>query len=423
MTERNRQIEKTIELLHPGKGTAMKQMLLLVGITVFALGSSAQGEHPAPTPIFNGKDLSGWKEVGGGKWTIQDGAIVGETGDGRYGWLVTEKEFADFVLSLKFKAEGPGNAGVQLRSHVIDGEMQGLQADVDPDPSGNTGSVWDEHRRNKRMAVCLEEGKKAYKPGEWNEYKIHAIGDRVIVHLNGVKTVDFRDDMDVKGIIALQVHSGQTPVRVQWKDIQITDMGYGPGWTALFNGKDFTGWKEHGKEKWSVEEGAIVGTSDAGGYGYMATVSPYTDFVVRIAFKCDAEGNSGLFFRSVLKDTDIVGIQAEIDPTTTNLNAGLYESGGRGWIAKPSEDARKLYRFNDWNEMVVLARGNRYVTYLNGLKAAEMIDAQPMSDAVRGGTLKPPLRQGVIALQLHSGGGAKVRWKDLFVKEIAAQEK
>jgi hypothetical protein len=326
-------------------------------------------------------------------------------------------------VSLKFKAEGPGNAGVQLRSHVIDEEMQGLQADVDRDATGNTGSVWDEHRRNKWMAACSEEGKKAFKPGEWNEYKIHAVGDRYIVLVNGVKTADFHDEMDVKGIIALQVHSGQTPVRVLWKDIQIVDLGYGEGWKPLFNGKDFTGWKEHGKEKWTVEEGTIVGASDAGGYGYMATVKTYKDFVVRIAFKCDAEGNSGLFFRSVLKDTDIVGTQAEIDPSPRNLNAGLYESGGRAWIAKPTEDARKLFRFNDWNEMVVKAVGNRYVTYLNGLKAAELVDDQPFSDHLAGDVLKPPLRDGVIALQLHSGGGAKGRWKDLFVKEMSAEQK
>jgi len=397
----------------------MKRTLGLVSFLVIVLSCSAghSAKH-AFKPIFNSKDLSGWKEVGGGKWSVQDGTIVGETGDGRYGWLVTGKPYADFVLKLKFKTEGPGNSGVQFRSHVIGGEMQGYQADVDPRPGGNTGSVWDEHRRNRWLVVCSEEGKKAYKLGEWNDYSIHAIGDRVIVHLNGVKTVDFHDDMAVKGIIALQVHSGKRPVKVRWKDIQIVDLGYGKGWKPLFNGKDFTGWREHGKEKWSVEDGMIVGASGAGGYGYMSTLESYKDFIVRIAFKCDAQGNSGLFFRSFLKGTDIIGIQAEIDPTPQNLNAGLYESGGRGWIAKPSEDARKLFRFNDWNEMVVMAVGNHYVTYLNGLKAVDLVDDKHMSDAVRGDTLKPPLRQGVIALQLHSGGGAKVRWKDVFIKKI-----
>ena len=404
-------------ILWPGRLVTMVSFLVL--LNAFA----DDGEKYQMTPLFNGKDLSGWKEVGGGKWHVEEGTIVGETGDGRYGWLVTEKSYADFVLKLKFKTEGQGNSGVQFRSHVIDGEMQGLQADVDQNPTGNTGSVWDEHRRNRWMAECSEEGKKAYKPGEWNDYNIHALGDRIIVHINGVKTVDFHDDMAVKGIIALQVHSGQIPVKVRWKDLEILDLGYEKNWKPLFNGKDFAGWKEHGKGKWSVEDGAIVGESGAGGYGYMATMETYTDFVVRIAFKCDAEGNSGLFFRSLLKDTDIVGIQAEIDPTPSNLNAGLYESGGRGWIAKPSEDARKLCRLDDWNEMLVKAVGNRYVTYLNGLKAVDLVDTQPMSDAVRGDIPKPPLRQEIIALQLHSGGGAKVRWKDLYVKVLSATEK
>jgi len=139
-----------------------------VGVTEEPVGGE-RIRYPAK-PIFNGRDLSGWKEVGGGKWSVQDGTIVGETGDGRYGWLVTEREYAYFTLYLKFKAEAPGNSGVQFRSHVIDGQMQGYQADVDPGPGGSTGSVWDEHRRNRWLAVCSEEGKNAYKPGEWNEY-------------------------------------------------------------------------------------------------------------------------------------------------------------------------------------------------------------------------------------------------------------
>jgi len=397
----------------------MKQTLALIAIAMLALTSlPAEGQVVALEPLFNDKDLSGWKELGGGKWSVQNGTIVGETGDGRYGWLVTEKAYADFYLTLKFKAEGPGNSGVQFRSHVIDGDMQGYQAELDPRPGASTGSVWDENRRNRWLAVCSEKGRKAYKHSEWNKYVIAAQGDRIYVRLNDVTTVSFPDNMAIKGVIALQVHSGKTPVKVRWKDIGIGDLGYRQEWKPLFNGNDFTGWKEHGREKWSVEDGMIVGASGAGGYGYMSTLKTYRDFMVRIAFKCDAQGNSGLFFRSVLKGTDIQGIQAEIDPTPRNLNAGLYESGGRGWIARPTEDARKLFRFNDWNEMAVKVDRNRYITYLNGLKAVDLVDPRRMSDALLGDTPKPPLRQGVIALQLHSGGGAKVRWKDLFIKEF-----
>ncbi len=390
----------------------MKRMLALTALLSFGLATSAGGMVMLD-PIFNGKDLSGWKEIGGGKWSVEDGAIVGETGDGRYGWLVSEKAYGDFILRLKFKAEAPGNSGVQFRSHVIGDQMQGYQAELDPRAAGSTGSVWDEHRRSRWLATCSQEGKRAYKPGDWNEYEIAARGDRVIVKVNGVEAVDFRDDVAIKGIIALQVHDGKTPVKVRWKDIQIANLEYGPGWKRIFNGKDFTGWKEHGRETWSVEDGAIVGSSGAGGYGYMATANTYRDFMVHITFKCDAEGNSGLFFRSVLEGTDIRGIQSEIDPTPRNLNAGLYESGGRGWIAQPGKEAQAIFRFNDWNEMVVKAVGNRYVTYLNGRKAVDLTDTQAFNESG-----KPPLRQGVIALQLHSGGGAKVRWKDLYVKEL-----
>jgi len=63
--------------------------------------------------------LTGWHQVLDGKWSVQNGEIVGESGDGRYGWLVTDREYRNFILELKFKTEAPGNAGVQFRSHVV----------------------------------------------------------------------------------------------------------------------------------------------------------------------------------------------------------------------------------------------------------------------------------------------------------------
>lgn len=382
---------------------------LLIAIMLCAMPATAAEWQP----LFNGKDLSGWHEVLGGKWSVQNGEIVGETGDGRYGWLVTDKEYRDFILELKFRTEAPGNSGVQFRSHVVmEGEdrdtprMKGYQAEVSPKRGDDTGGVWGEAMGRGWLAQPPPELADVLREGEWNNYRITAVDDHITTELNGVKMVEFDDGQNVLGIIALQVHSGIIPVRVRWKDIRIQDLGYGPGWKALFNREDFTGWKIHGDEKWSVEDGMIVGESGAGGYGYLATEKTYRDFQVRVKFKCDAEGNSGLFFHSTLNGTDIRGIQAEIDPTPRNLNAGLYESGGRQWLAQPNEDARTLMRFGDWNELWVTCKGNRIVTHLNGFQAVDYTDPDPQ------------FTDGVIALQLHSGGGAKVRWKDLFIREV-----
>jgi hypothetical protein len=393
-----------------GKEGIVRRLIAAVALTILAFPACAAQWQP----LCNLKDLSGWHEVLGGKWSVNDGEIVGETGDGRYGWLVTDREYRNFELELEFKTEAPGNSGVQFRSHVVmEGpgrdvpRMKGYQAEVSPSRGDNTGGVYGEGTGRGWLAQPPAELATVLKEGEWNRYRITAVETHITTELNGVKMVEFDDDRAVLGIIALQVHAGRTPVRVRWRNIRINDLGFGPGWKPLFNGKDFTGWKIHGDEKWGVEDGVIVGESGAGGYGYLATAGTYRDFEVRVKFKCDAEGNSGVFIHSTLDGTDIRGVQAEIDPTPRNLNAGLYESGGRGWLAQPNEDARTLMRFDGWNDLWVTCKGNRTVTYLNGFQAVDYTDPEPK------------FTDGVIALQLHSGGGAKVRWKDLYVREPA----
>ena len=387
--------------------------IISVAAAVLFLSIAIPGGAAEWRAMFNGRDLKGWHEVGGGKWTAQNGEIIGETGDGRYGWLVTDKEYRDFVLDLRFKTEAPGNSGVQFRSHVCKegpnrdrDRMRGYQAEVSPARGDNTGGVWEEARDRGWLAQPPKSLDDVLKEAEWNHYRISAIGTRITTHLNGVKMVEFDDERAALGIIALQVHSGDVPVRVRWKNIRIKDLGYGPGWTPLFNGRDLTGWKVHGKETFRVEDGAIVGESGAGGDGYLGTEKTYRNFVLRAKFKAEAQGNSGLFFHSTIEGTNIRGVQAEIDPTPSNMNAGLYESGGRGWLAQPNEDARTLMRLNEWNEMWVTCKGNRTVAHLNGFEAAVVEDAEPR------------FTDGVIALQVHGGGGVKVRWKDIYIQEL-----
>jgi hypothetical protein len=382
------------------------RLIRLAAPAIAALFFCRPAPAAGPKSLFNGKDLSGWHEVGGGKWSAQGGTIVGETGDGRYGWLVTDKEYGDFALELRFKTEAPGNSGVQFRSHVCQGTMKGYQAELDPARGHDTGGVWEEGLERGWLARPPRSLDNVLREGQWNHYRISMIGTHITTWLNGVKMVEADDDRAVSGVIALQVHSGDTRVRVRWKDLRINDLGYGRGWVALFNGRDLTGWKKYGEEKWAAEQGDIVGESTAGGYGYLGTEKTYRNFVLRAKFKAETHGNSGLFFHSTLQGTDIRGVQAEIDPTPSNMNAGLYESGGRGWLAQPNKDAQCLMRVDDWNEMWVACKGSRTVAYLNGFQAAAFDDPEPR------------FTDGVIALQLHSGGGVKMRFKDIYIKEL-----
>jgi len=181
------------------------------------------------------------------------------------------------------------------------------------------------------------------------------------------------------------------------------------GWIPLFNGKDLSGWMNNGAEKWVVENGEIVGESTVGKYGYLTTEKTYRDFLLHVRFKCDGEGNYGVFLRSRITGEsatgpDIEGTQVEVDPA--RHSGGIYESGGRGWLALPTEEGERAIRPQDWNDLEIAIEGTHIVTRLNGVQIVDYYD--PASR----------FKDGVIGLQLHTGGGAKVHWKDIFIQEL-----
>ena len=182
-------------------------------------------------------------------------------------------------------------------------------------------------------------------------------------------------------------------------------------WVSLFNGKDLSGWKNNGAEKWLVENGTISCESTTNKYGYLTTEKAYKNFDLRLKFKPEALGNSGVFLRSKITGIDpehgpdIAGMQVEVDPSIGKHTGGLYESGGRGWVAMPTEAGEKALRPNQWNDLEISAHGNRIITTLNGVKIVDFNDSAQT------------FNEGVIALQIHTGGGVKMRWKDISIRE------
>ena len=182
-------------------------------------------------------------------------------------------------------------------------------------------------------------------------------------------------------------------------------------WVSLFNGKDLTGWKKNGEEKWVVEQGTILCESVANKYGYLTTEKAYRDFNLRLKFKGEAAGNSGVFLRSRIiridpeHGPDIEGMQVEVDPNAGKHTGGLYESGGRGWVKMPTAEGEQALKPGEWNDLEVSAQGNHIVTQLNGVKIVDFTDAAPK------------FTDGVIGLQIHTGGGVRMRWKDIFIQE------
>jgi hypothetical protein len=176
---------------------------------------------------------------------------------------------------------------------------------------------------------------------------------------------------------------------------------------SLFNGKDLTGWKIHGTEKWYVEGGEIICESGPDKeYGYLATEEKFEDFELTLEFKQEADGNSGVFFRSSIDGTKISGWQVEVAPPG-NDTGGIYESYGRGWLKQIDDENEGHLKMGEWNVMKIKVQGDRVTTWLNGNQMVNLKDEKI-------GQAGP----GVIALQIHDGGGIKVHWRNLEIKKL-----
>ncbi|MEL4454787.1 DUF1080 domain-containing protein [Lutimonas vermicola] len=186
-------------------------------------------------------------------------------------------------------------------------------------------------------------------------------------------------------------------------------VGIGPAVSAqtnLFNGKDLSGWKAYGTEKWYVEDGLLVCESGPDQeYGYLATEKHYKNFELNLEFLQEADGNSGVFIRSTIEGVKVSGWQVEVAPKGLHTG-GVYESYGRGWLIKPEAAKEEVLKEGEWNKMKIVVNGDTLTSYLNGVEMVTITD-----DKIGAG-------EGSIALQIHSGGGIKVKWKNIEIKEL-----
>jgi hypothetical protein len=175
---------------------------------------------------------------------------------------------------------------------------------------------------------------------------------------------------------------------------------------SLFNGKDLTGWTIHGTEKWYVDKGELICESGPDKeYGYLSTTEKYKNFELTCQFKQEANGNSGLFIRSGIEGVKISGWQVEVAPPNAHTG-GIYESYGRGWIIQPKAEDEKWLKMGEWNTLKIRMINDEITTWLNGHQMITLKDE------------KIGKGEGFIALQIHSGGGIKVRWKNIKIKTM-----
>lgn len=173
----------------------------------------------------------------------------------------------------------------------------------------------------------------------------------------------------------------------------------------IFNGRDLAGWTVHGTEKWYVDRGQLVCESGPDKqYGYLSTNKSYKNFVLELEFKQEADGNSGVFFRSSIEGVKISGWQVEVAPKGKHTG-GVYESYGRGWLIHPKPEDEQWLKTGDWNKLKIEVKDDVVTTWLNGHQMITLKDE------------KIGKGNGFIALQIHDGGGIKVRWRKIRVKE------
>ena len=208
----------------------------------------------------------------------------------------------------------------------------------------------------------------------------------------------------------------------------------------LFDGESLEGWQNFGGGNFYVEDGAIVGQATMGlPNSFLATDAMYDDFELEVEFLVDPLLNSGIQIRSNTyqaetsttrwggrfkpdgsKDTRervwpagrFWGYQIEIDPTERAWSGTVYEEGGRGFLHPPgeNEEAKKAFRQGEWNHFRIIAHGDHFQTWLNGVPVADVHDDLTAT--------------GYIALQLHGIGnnaekeGIKVRWRNIRLTEL-----
>lgn len=188
--------------------------------------------------------------------------------------------------------------------------------------------------------------------------------------------------------------------------IAIGALAASPKKASLFNGKDLTGWKIYGTEKWYVDKGQLVCESGPDKkYGYLATNKFYKNFDLSVEFLQESDGNSGVFFRSTIEGTKIAGWQCEVAPKGKDTG-GIYESYGRGWLIQIPDEKENILKPGKWNKLRIKAVGDKIQTWLNGELMTDFSDA------------KIGAANGSVALQIHDGGGIKVRWRKLKIIEL-----
>jgi hypothetical protein len=409
----------------------IRGIILITALVITSLDCFAQEKWKE---LFNGKDLTGWKQMGGkAKYEAKNGEIVGTTvADEPNSFLTTAENYGDFILELDFRLDADINSGVQFRSEskaeYQNGRVHGYQMDIDPTTRAWTGGIYDEGRREWLYPLEYNpEAKNAFKKGEWNHARIECIGNAMRTFVNGIPTAHLVDNMTPKGFIALQVHSVGKPEEVgktmRWKNIRIqtTDLKASPvdkifvanfvpntlseqeksnGVRLLFDGTTTKGWRgayktEFPNKGWEVSDGSLHVLRSTGGEstngGDIVTQEQFGAFDLQFEFKLTEGANSGVKYFVTEKENNqgsAIGLEFQIlddekHPDAKQGAVGNRTLGSLYDLIPSVKIKRGLKKIGEWNSgRIIVYPDNRVEHWLNGYKVVEYQRGTPIYNAL-----------------------------------------
>ncbi|WP_316814628.1 DUF1080 domain-containing protein [Pedobacter nyackensis] len=453
----------------------MKTTRLLI-LTGLMLGTSLTAVHAQKGKwqnLFNGKDLTGWKQLNGkAKYEVVNGEIIGTTvSNTPNSFLSTEKKYGDFIFELELLVDNSMNSGVQFRSEskadYMNERVHGYQMEVDPSDRAYSGGLYDEARRGWLYPMDINpKGKTAFKKGEWNKYRIECIGNSIRTWVNGVPTASLIDDMTPSGFIALQVHSigknDQPGKQIKWRNIRIQTEGLKPsktndiyvvnmipndlssaekanGYGLLWDGKTTKGWvgaykKSFPEKGWEIQDGVLSVVKSNGGEstngGDIVTEKQYGAFVLKFDFKLTEGANSGIKYFVTLKEGNkgsAIGPEYQILDDVKHPDAKLGKNGNRTLgslydliTSKKIPNAQR--KIGEWNKGVIIVYpDNKIEYYLNGYKILEYVRGSAEFNALVAGSKYKDWKgfgmapKGHILIQDH---GDNVSFRSIKLKEL-----
>lgn len=446
----------------------MKKILSLIVLFLMILNGAVFAQN-GWTNLFNGKDLSGWKQLNGeAKYEVVDNMIVGTTVlNTPNSFICTEKNYSDFIFEVELLVEENMNSGIQFRSEskadYNNGRVHGYQCEVDPSARAWSAGIYDEARRGWLYPVDLNPtAKSALKMGEWNKYRIECIGSSIKTWLNGVAVSHVIDDMTPEGFIALQVHGiGKAKEKeghqIKWRNIRIKTENLKPspsegiyvvnllnndlseaekeqGFVLLFDGKSADAWKnaktgEFPKNGWEVKDGELSVISkevskERG--GDIITKKEFGPFELKFDFKITEGANSGVKY-GIGNNGPGLGLEYQVLDDAKHPDAKMGVVGNRTMsslydLIPSNKEKRFTNGVGEWNRgRIVVCKNGTVQHWLNGRKVVEYERGSAIYNALVARSKYAKYEgfgmaeKGPILLQDH---GDNVSFKSIKIREL-----